>query len=89
MKLELTQRVDCDCGHSFAIDAVGVGTDTDIVCPSCHKVKHLSQATVDRLQADFYDSIGDIMDEALVEDLTAQFTGAQPVQRAVIVKDKL
>ena len=88
MKLELTQRINCDCGHSFAIDAVGVGADTDIVCPVCQKVQRLSQATVDRLAADFYDSIGDIMDEDLVADLTAQFTGAGPVQQAIVVKGK-
>ena len=89
MKLELTQRIDCDCGHSFAIDPVGITTDTDIVCPSCHSVRHLGQATVDRLEADFYDSVGDIMDEDLVADFTAQFTGAGPVQQARVVKARL
>lgn len=90
MRIQLTLPIRCDCGHEYKIDALGVTTETAIVCPSCDDSSNLDEETIDRLETEFYDGINDtVEDDDLRESLVDQFIGAPEMTRAKVVDDGL
>ena len=88
MELKLNVPVNCDCGHSFKIDPVGVGEDTDIVCPKCQKVDHFSLSTIDRLHEEYAEAIADVYeDDEQMNSALAWFIEADEKGRARVVDD--
>lgn len=59
----LSLPITCDCGRAFKIDPTGVQPWTDIVCPSCHNIDHVSQETVDQVVEDYMDAMGELYED--------------------------
>lgn len=84
LKLDIT----CDCSHAFKIDPVGVQPWTDIVCPSCHKISHLDQETVDRVVDEYMEAMGDLYeDEDDFQAAMSLLVDAPDKERAKVVDD--
>lgn len=47
-----------DCGHEFEASAVGITEKTDLVCPTCGAIDHLTKAQVRDVQAKFATALG-------------------------------
>ncbi len=47
-----------DCGHTFEASAVGIATETDLLCPTCGAVDHLTKAQVADVQNKFALALG-------------------------------
>lgn len=87
--MKLTLPVSCSaCEHGFKIDPVGVQPWTDIVCPACGVVDHVSQETVDGVEAQLMDALGDIYeDEDDYQNAIAFWYDAPDKERATVVND--
>jgi hypothetical protein len=82
----LSLPIQCDCEHGFSIDPAGVDTETDVICPACGQVHHLSQETIDQVEADYLDAIGEL-EEASYQRLAAALLDAPHVTTAAVIDD--
>ena len=86
--IRLTLPVTCDCGHAFKISPVGVQPWTDIVCPSCGVIDHLSQETVDEVVDQYMDAMGDLYeDEDDFQKAMSLLIDAPDKERATVTDD--
>ena len=62
--INLKLPVACSaCGHAFKIDPVGVQPWTDIICPACGVVDHVSQETVDGVEEELMEGLGGLYED--------------------------
>lgn len=89
-QLKLSLPITCECGHGFTIDPVGVQPWTDIHCPKCDKIDHVSQEALDEVEGQLMDALGDLYeDEDDYQNAIAFWYDAQDKQRAIVVDDGL
>ena len=89
LPIKLTLPVSCpSCNHAFKIDPVGVQPWTDIVCPACGVVDHISQETRDEVEEQLMDGLGEVFeDEEAYQDAIAFWYDAPDKDRAKVVDD--
>ena len=86
--INLKLDIHCPCGHNFKIDPVGVQPDTDVICPSCGTVDHVSQSTIDEVEQQLMDALNEVYDdEDSYQAAIAFWYEAPDKERAKIVDD--
>lgn len=88
LTMRLSLPVTCNCGHGFKIDPVGVQPWTNIVCPSCGAIDHASQETLDEVEDQLIEAVGDLYeDEDEYQNAIAFWYDASEKERATVVDD--
>jgi hypothetical protein len=87
--IRLKLPVSCPaCAHGFQINPVGVQPWTDIVCPACGVVDHISQETRDRVEEELCEGLGAAFkDEDQYQAAIAFWYDAPDKARAAVVDD--
>ena len=87
--INLKLPVSCQsCAHTFKIDPVGVQPCTDIICPACGTIDHISQETRDDVEQQLIDALGDAFEEEeAYQNAIAFWYDAPDRDRAKVVDD--
>jgi hypothetical protein len=59
--------VTADCGHKFPVSLDGLGPHTDLICPTCGAIDHLSAEQVADLEAKLARGIAQLITKGVGE----------------------